>query len=104
MVLLEWYIIRICKVQKQSAEMSYFTFFLSELDGCHKRFKERCSANAKCMEGGPDGPQCICNEGYYGNGLHCLKISTSSGYFCKTFPYLNKIFAFISSHVCFLHF
>ncbi|VDD94411.1 unnamed protein product [Enterobius vermicularis] len=53
-------------------------YLCKELDGCHKRFKERCSANAKCMEGGPDGPQCICNEGYYGNGLHCLKISTSS--------------------------
>uniref|UniRef100_A0A0N5ASL2 Nidogen n=1 Tax=Syphacia muris TaxID=451379 RepID=A0A0N5ASL2_9BILA len=49
-----------------------------EIDGCHKRFNERCSVNAKCMENGPDGPQCVCNKGYYGDGLHCLRITTST--------------------------
>lgn len=38
------------------------------LDGCHKRFNKECTKNAYCDETNVDYPECVCHEGFHGDG------------------------------------
>ncbi|KHN71542.1 hypothetical protein Tcan_01867, partial [Toxocara canis] len=48
------------------------------VDACYRRLNEKCSINAVCDDGGPEGPECICNEGFHGDGLNCFRIEKPS--------------------------
>ncbi|VDN55122.1 unnamed protein product [Dracunculus medinensis] len=48
-------------------------FFLAQ-DPCFEKYKEKCSIHAKCDGNSEEGPECICNNGYHGDGLNCFKI------------------------------
>ncbi|EJW75627.1 hypothetical protein WUBG_13465 [Wuchereria bancrofti] len=47
------------------------------MDACYLRYKEKCSVNAVCDEKSPEGPECVCNDGYHGDGLNCLRINAA---------------------------
>lgn len=49
------------------------------MDVCYLRYKEKCSVNAVCDEKSPEGPECVCNDGYHGDGLNCLRINAPIG-------------------------
>lgn len=52
---------------------------IAEVDACYLRYKEKCSVNAVCDEESSEGPECICNDGYYGDGLNCVRINNPIG-------------------------
>lgn len=40
------------------------------LNRCYKRFNKDCTQNAYCDETNTDYPECVCHEGFHGDGRH----------------------------------
>lgn len=51
------------------------------MDGCYLRYKTKCSVNAVCSEKSPDGPECVCKDGFHGDGFNCLERNAPTGSF-----------------------
>lgn len=52
--------------------------YISEIDECFKRFNKECASNARCDVTNPDYPECVCNEGFHGDGRRRCDINTST--------------------------
>lgn len=57
---------------KEPDQLTYGSVSTSEPTTCDDGGRLRCHTSARC-EDGPTGYCCFCKDGFYGNGLSCLK-------------------------------